>query len=183
MCEVLLQICKVCVSFCEVWKHICEVCLQICEVCFLICKVCLPICKVCLYICEVHLLICEGCHKIWEVCLREKYRESARSVIKSGRSVFAKYTETLHTMYGASLYMKMSVCLFVCKHHFFGPMNFCQNPSNVSFSQSLSRLLASSKHIYRVCFIIHCIVSIALETHIWIKPYLYLQMAISSKNI
>ena len=42
--------------------------------------------------------------------------------------------QTPHTQYGASLYIEMCVC--AC--HFFGSMNFSQNPLIVSSRQSLS---------------------------------------------
>ena len=59
--------------------------------------------------------------------------------------------QTPHTTYGASLYIKMCVCLFVCVsghlNRFFGSMNFFSNPSLLCLLVSHSKVIASSKLI------------------------------------
>ena len=58
----------------------------------------------------------------------------------------SQYIETPYTMYGAYLYIEMCVCVCVYPCHFFGPMNFCQNPAIVSIRQQ--QLVASITNEY-----------------------------------
>ena len=116
----------------------------------------------------------------WELMFKYNIYVTNRNqsiILAVSKRFLVHFSDTPYIVWGVSIYQDMcflSVCpvTWIDLDKWISVKTF-----HVSLLGSHSLVLAGRKHNQWICFIIHSIVIITLENHIWIKGGLWLQMA------